>query len=257
MKSVVGLFPVLLSAALVSGCSSTSGSGDTDGSGIPSGTPTTTASAGIPGCAPACLSGGSDPGSLSAGPYRTAHFFNGQLTLTFKGRWESHEDQPVEFSVAPEGNWDTHRVLFWSDIIPVGKDRKRAAGVPSTTSGLLAWLKGRPNLHVSEPQSGTIGTGALPAKLVDIEISSKAVNEASDCPARACADFLTWPNSGDNIYGLAEPAVLRLYLADVRYGGRSHLFAIGIEGKDQADLKVFLPVAEQLIASASAPVNPA
>ncbi|WP_019073328.1 hypothetical protein [Streptomyces hokutonensis] len=177
--------------------------------------------------------------------------------MTFKGRWESHEDQPVEFSVAPEGYWDTHRVLFWSDIIPVGKNRKRAAGVPRTTSGLLTWLKGRPNLHVSEPKSGTIGTGALPAKLVDIEISSKAVNEASDCPARACADFLTWPNAGDNIYGLAEPAVLRLYLADVRYGGRSHLFAVGIEGKDQADLKVFLPAAEQLIASASAPVSPA
>jgi len=257
MKSVVGLIPVLLSAVLVSGCSSTSGSGEASGSGRSSGTPTTTASARIPGCAPACLSGGSDPGSLSAGPYRTSHFFNGQLTVTFKGQWESHEDQPVEFSVASEGNWDTHRVLFWSDIIPVGKDRKRAAGVPSTASGLLAWLRSRPNLQVSEPRSGTIGTGALPAKVVDIAISGKAVNEASDCPARACADFLTWPNSGDNIYGIAEPAVLRLYLSDVRYGGRSHLFAIGIEGQDQTDLKAFLPDAEQLIASASAPINPA
>lgn len=65
---------------------------------------------------------------------------------------------------------------------------------------------------------------------------------------------------------LCEPAeppqpmtrtVLRLYLSDVAYGGRSHLFAIGIEGRDQADLKTFLPDAERLIAGADAPVGPA
>ncbi|MFG3297054.1 hypothetical protein ACGF3G_50850 [Streptomyces sp. NPDC048179] len=177
--------------------------------------------------------------------------------MTFTGRWESHEDQPVEFSVAPDGSWDLHRVLFWSDLIPVGKDRKRAAGVPSTASGLVAWLRARPNLQVSTPRSDTIGTDALPAKVVDIAISTKAVNEASDCPVRACADFLTWPNSGDNVYGIAEPAVLRLYLSDVAYGGKRHLFAIGIEGRDQADLKAFLPDAQHLIASAGAPVSPA
>jgi len=120
--------------------------------------------------------GGSDPGSLPAGPYRTSHFFNGQLTVTFTGRRESHEDQPVEFSAAPDGSWDLHRVLFWSELIPVGKDRNRAVGVPSAASGLTAWLKTRPNLQVSKPRSGAIGTDALTAKLVDIAISSKAVN---------------------------------------------------------------------------------
>ncbi|MGI5455689.1 hypothetical protein ACQEWB_21425 [Streptomyces sp. CA-249302] len=177
--------------------------------------------------------------------------------MTFTGRWESHEDQPVEFSVAPDGNWDLHRVLFWSDLIPVGKNRKPAAGVSSTASELVAWLRTRPNVRVSTPRSATIGTDSLPAEVVDITISSKAVNEASDCPVRACVDFLTWPNAGDNVYGLAEPAVLRLYLSDVRYGGKTHLFAIGIEGRDQADLKAFLPDAEHLIASAGAPVSPA
>ncbi|MET9462186.1 hypothetical protein ABZY05_45500 [Streptomyces canus] len=177
--------------------------------------------------------------------------------MTFTQRWESHEDQPVEFSVAPEGGWDLHRVLFWSDVIPVGKDRKRAAGVASTASELVAWFRTRPNLRVSTPRSGMIGTDALPAKVIDIAISSKAVNEASDCPTRACADFLTWPHAGDNVYGLAEPSVLRLYLSDVRYGGKNHLLAVGIEGRDQADLKVFLPDTERLIASVDAPVSPA
>jgi len=204
-----------LSAVLVAECSA---SGDSGNPGAASRTPTATASAGIPGCAPECLSGG--------------------------------------VSVAPEGSWDLHRVLFWSDLVPVGKDRERAAGVPSTAPKLVAWLRSRPNLRVSEPRSGTIGTDALPAQVVDIAVSGKAVNEASDCPARACADFLTWPNSGDNVYGIAEPAVLRLYLSDVGYGGRTHLFAIGIEGRDQADLKALLPDAEKLIAGADAPVSP-
>lgn len=259
MKSALKLLAVPLSAVLVAGCGSSSSSSGSGNSGAPSRTPvaTPTASAGIPGCAPECLSGGSDPGSLPAGPHRTSHFFNGQLTVTFTGRWESHEDQPVEFSVAPDGNWDLHRVLFWSDLIPVGKNHKRAAGVPSTASGLVAWLSTRPNLQVSKPRNGTIGTDALPAQVVDIALSSKAANEAADCPVRACVDFLTWPNSGDNVYGLAEPAVLRLYLSNIRYGGKSHLFAIGIEGRDQDDLKVFLPDAEHLIASAAAPVTPA
>ncbi|WP_435229453.1 hypothetical protein [Streptomyces sp. Tue6028] len=265
MNSALKLLAVPLCVMVVAGCGGSGGSGGTGGTGGTGGsggasrtaTATATASAGIPGCAPECLSGGSDPGSLPAGPYRTSHFFNGQLTVTFTGRWESHEDQPVEFSVAPDGSWDLHRVLFWSDLIPVGKDRQRAAGVPGTASRLVGWLRSRPNLQVSKPRSGTIGHGALPAEVVDIAISGKAVNEASDCPVRACADFLTWPNSGDNVYGIAEPAVLRLYLADVEYGGRSHLFAIGIEGRDQADLKVFLPEAEHLIASAHAPVSAA
>lgn len=254
MKSALRLLALPLTVVLLAGCGSSSGSRN---SGDSSRKPTTTASAGIPGCAPECLSGFSDPGSLPSGPHRTSHFFDGHLTVTFTQRWESHEDQPVEFSVAPEGSWDLHRVLFWSDLIPVDRDRKRAAGVASTATGLAAWLAARPNLQVSTPRSGMIGTGALPAKVIDIAVSGKAVNEASDCPVRTCVDFLTWPHAGDNVYGMAEPAVLRLYLADVRYGGKNHLFAIGIEGRDRADLKVFLPDAERVIAGADAPVTPA
>jgi len=144
-----------------------------------------------------------------------------------------------------------------SDLIPVGKDRKPVARVASTASELVAWLGTRPNPQVSTPRSGTIGTASLPDKVVDIGISSTAVNEAADCPARACADFLTWPNAGDNVYGIAEPAVLRLYLSDIGYDGKNHLLAVGIEGQDRADLKDFLPEAEHLIAGAGAPVSPA
>src|SRR3954467_7370466 len=151
MKTTLRLLTIGLSAVLVAGGGSSSGSGNAGGS---SRTPTTTASAGIPGCAPECLSGASDPGILPSGPHRTSHFFNGQLTVTFTQRWESHEDQPVEFSVAPEGSWDLHRVLFWSDLIPVGKYRKRAAGVASTASELVTWFGTHPNLQVSTPRSG-------------------------------------------------------------------------------------------------------
>ncbi|MDX6349286.1 MAG: hypothetical protein QOF84_4076 [Streptomyces sp.] len=249
------LLAVLLPAALVAGCGGSAGSGHPGTSGGSSARPSTSAPTGIPGCAPECLSGISDPGTLKAGPYRTAHFLNGLLTLDLKGEWESHEDQPVEFSLAPQGNWDVHRVLFWSDIIPVGKNGKPAAGVPHTTAGMLAWLRTRQNVKVSAPRSDTIGTRSLPAEVVDIEVARDAVNEATDCPVRACADFLTWPNAGENVYGIAEPAVLRLYLSDIGYGGSRHLLAVGVEGQSPADLKDFLPTAEQLIADADAPVS--
>jgi len=148
MKPALRLLVVPLSAVTLAGCG---------GSGHAGGSPralTATASAENPGCAPQCLSGGSDPGTLPPGQHRTSYFFNGQLTVTFTRRWESHEDQPVEFSVAPEGSWDLHRVLFWSDLIPVNKDHKRLGAVARDASALVARLRTRPNLEVSAPRRG-------------------------------------------------------------------------------------------------------
>ncbi|GAA1646695.1 hypothetical protein GCM10009744_42310 [Kribbella alba] len=62
-------------------------------------------------------------------------------------------------------------------------------------------------------------------------------------------------DAGENKYGFGGSAVLRLELANVTYAGGPHLFAIGVEGRDPADLATFLPAAEKLIASARAPVG--
>lgn len=212
---------------------------------------------GIPGCAPECLSGFSDPGPLPIGAFTTTHFLGGHLTVTFKDAWESHEDQPVEFSSAPLGKWDVHRVLFWTDILPVNADGRIATGIPNTAADLIGWLRARPNVRVSSPRPAVIGRAQLPATVVDVGIAIDAVNEDTGCPSRACALVLTWPGAGSNMYGISMPNVIRLYLANISYGATHHLLAIAVEGQNQSDLVGFAPAAERVIASATAPLVPA
>src|SRR5215217_326293 len=216
----------------------------------------------IRGCVPECLYGGTDPGDLPGGSYSTEYFLGGYLTVTFDEPWESHEDQSVEFSASPQGKWDKDTVRFWSDIYPVeGKTfnlKHRAKGVPITTAGWLHWLSNNPNLRVSDPKKATIGEDDLPAKVVDIGISDQAKNDDPGyppCRRVICQTLLTWPNS-DNYFGIGGSDVVRLYLSDVKYGGKTHLFAIGIYAQDSAGLKAFAPAAEGVIGSVRAPVSP-
>jgi hypothetical protein len=217
----------------------------------------------IRGCVPECLSGGTDPGRIPPGSYTTQYFFDGHLTVTFRKAWVSHEDQPVEFSAKPEVKPEGE-VKFWEDIIPVeGKTfelKHRAKGVPITTAGWLQWLRNNPNLRVSDPQDATIGEDDLPAKVVDISLSDNAVNDEpsyAPCRKETCQTILTWPNAGGNYFGLIDSEVIRLYLSDVKYGGKMHLFAISIYAQDPATLKDFAPAAERVIGSVRAPVSPA
>jgi hypothetical protein len=218
----------------------------------------------IRGCVPECLSGGTDPGRIPPGSYTTQYFFDGHLTLTFRKAWMSHEDTPIVFWAKPEVKQDGEgEVQFWEDIIPVeGKTydlKHRAKGVPITTAGWLHWLSNNPNLRVSDPKKATIGEEDLPAKAVDIGISDQAKNDDPGyppCRRVICQTLLTWPNS-DNYFGLGGSDVIRLYLSDVKYGGKTHLFAIAIYAQDPAALKAFAPAAEGVIGSVRAPVSPA
>src|SRR5215212_7477969 len=247
MGILIGLSLLLLSAC---GGGGTSGGGERQ-------------KAKIRGCVPECLSGGVDPGRIPPGSYTTQYFFDGHLTVTFRKAWVSHEDQPVEFSAKPEVKQDGEgEVKFWEDIIPVeGKtfNRKhRAKGVPITTAGWLHWLSNNPNLRVSDPKKATIGEDDLPAKAVDIGISDEAKNDDPGyppCRRVICQTLLTWPNS-DNYFGLGGSDVVRLYLSDIKYGGKTHLFAIAIYASDPAALKAFAPAAEGVIGSVRAPVSP-
>jgi hypothetical protein len=219
----------------------------------------------IRGCVPECLYGGADPGRIPPGSYTTQYFFDGHLTVTFRKAWVSHEDQPVEFSAKPEVKQDgvLREVKFWEDIIPLeGKTfdlKHRAKGVPITTAGWLHWLSNNPNLRVSDPKKATIGEEGLPAKAVDIGISDQANNDEPGyppCRKQTCQTLLTWPNAGENKFGLIDSEVIRLYLSDVKYGGKTHLFAIAIYASDPAALKAFEPAAEGVIGSVRAPVSP-
>src|SRR5918994_4101072 len=249
MGILIGLSLLLLSAC---GGGGTSGGGEHQ-------------KAKIRGCVPECLSGGVDPGRIPPGSYTTQYFFDGHLTVTFRKAWVSHEDTPIVFWARPEVKQDGEgQVQFTEDIIPVeGKTydlKHRAKGVPITTAGWLHWLSNKPNLKVSDPKKATIGEDDLPAKVVDVGISDQAKNDEPGfppCRKEICQTILTWPNAGGNYFGIIDSEVFRLYLSDVKYGGKMHLFAISIYAQDPATLEDFAPAAERVIDSVRAPVSPA
>jgi hypothetical protein len=216
-----------------------------------SGTTTT-----IPGCAPQCLTPNlAQPGFLAPGTYRTRFFFGGQMTLSFAKEWYSGEDSTGEFWASPKANSNA-RVIFWEDVYATTSmapgDPQRVGPLRRTSASLLAWLRKNPNLTVSKPTSGKIG--ALRARVVDIGVSAGAVNDDPGCPAKACANFLRFPQWGEP-YGIAGKAMSRFYFADVRYGGKSHLFVAVVEAGGAAQLKAFLPTAKKVIGSVRVPAT--
>ena len=218
--------------------------------------PAEAAPAAIRGCAPACVTGFSNPGPLPEGEFTTTYFLDGHLTLTLEPGWASNEDQGVEFNAAPEGEADVNRVLFWSDLVPVEADGN-VVEVANTAADFLAWLGARPGVELTDPVPATIGQAEIPGLMADMAAADDAENEDPGCPVDACIAPFTWVNAGPNIYGTAQPWVLRLYVADVSYGGQPHTLTVAIEAADQATLNAFLPAAERLIASTVAPLEPA
>ena len=92
--------------------------------------------------------------------------------------------------------------------------------------------------------------------MVDFAISDRAANEDPGCPVRVCIEPFAFPQ-WDGPYGIGGTDTRRLYLAEVEYGGRKHLFVAVVEGSRRDDLDAFLPAAERLIASVRVPADPA
>ena len=81
--------------------------------------------------------------------------------------------------------------------------------------------------------------------------------EDPECPVDACIMPFTWVNVAPAVYATTQPWILRMYVGDVVYGGEQHTITFAIEASDRATLEAFLPSAERLIASATAPLEPA
>ena len=219
-------------------------------------TPTET-TATIQGCAPQCLPPNiTEPGEVPKGTYKTEYFFAGQMTVVFDKGWAVGEDSTGEFASAENKNPDL-RVIFWEDVFPTKHKQGliRVNGVPVTADGVVGWLGANPNLSVTAPRKGTIGSD-LPATVVDVSVADKAANDDPGCPAKPCANFLGFPQWGEP-YGIAGGGVTRFYFSDVKYGGKTHLFVAAVEGLDKAQLDAGLPAAEQVIESTKVPADPA
>lgn len=263
--SVIGLCMTLasLGGACTDSASTSAPSNPPKVTASPTSSPTGTAEE-LKGCIPACAPGNSIvPGDLPEGDYQTEWFFGGEMGLTFDPGWTSAEDSTGEFQASSPDAPDVD-ILFWEDVYPVGPpagaktwvypfdDSERIKGVPLTVAGLLGWMESSPQLDVSGPTHGTIGT--LPATVVDVGIADDAVNDdPENCPVRACVNFLGFPQ-WDGVWGLAYPA--RFYLSDVSYGGRDHLFVVAIYPRKSADTKA-LERADRLISTVRVPAEPA
>jgi hypothetical protein len=188
--------------------------------------------------------------------YKTAYFFAGQMNVVFDKGWAVGEDSTGEFSSADTKTPDL-RVIFWEDVFPTRHKQglKRVKGVPGTADGVVGWMRANPNLSVTAPSRGRIGSD-FPATVVDVSVAGKADNDDPGCPAKPCANFLGFPQWGET-YGIAGSGVTRFYLSDVKYGGKTHLLVAAVEGVDKAQLDAGLPAAERLIGSARVPADPA
>ena len=216
------------------------------------------ATSNIPGCAPQCLPPGQAvPGNLPTGTYQTQYFFAKQMKLSFARGWFSEEDSTGEFAAYAKKNRNS-RVVFWEDVytvkVVIPGNWRQVGPSRRTAASLLTWLQGNPNLTVSKPTSGRIG--AIRARVVDIGVADDAVNDDPHCPAKACANFLGYTQWGEP-YGIAGKSISRFYLADVRYGGKQHLFVAVMETTGTAQLRAFLPDAKKVIASVRVPASSA
>ncbi len=158
----------------------------------------------IQGCAPQCLPPNfTEPGKVPEGTYTTEYFFAGQMTVVFNKGWAVGEDSTGELLASPANKNPELSVLFWEDVFPTKHKQglKRVNGVPGTADGVVGWLRANPNLSVTAPSKGTIGSD-LPATVVDVSVAGKADNDVPGCPAKPCADFLGFPQWGTP-YGIS------------------------------------------------------
>ena len=192
------------------------------------------------------------PGDLPSGEYQTQYFFGGRMELTLDGNWTSGEDSTGEFKISPIGT--NNAIFFWEDVYPV-ENGNPIKGVPITAAGLLDWLSTSPRLKVTSPIAGSIGA-AVPATIVDVSIAAGAPNEDPGCVGvyDTCILFLGFPQ-WTAPWGIAGSQIQRFYIADVRYGGKIHLFVAVIYPDDPADMESFQAIAESIIASVHVPVD--
>ncbi len=234
MRRIVGL---AVASLLVAACSSSGGAPSASTATLastapgPSIAPTSASPAAaaratpIPGCLPGCVTPALDrPGDLDAGDYTTKHWFGEQFTVTVPDGWTSFEDSTGEFGLQPVGHVDDQKLLFWLDIYPVHDDGHATPidGFDRTAKALVDWTEANPNLKVIDKSTGHIGD--IEATTLELGRSPKAKNVDPNCPPdiKPCVDLYGFPQWGEDFYGVAGPFHIKLYAADVVWGGEKH-----------------------------------
>ena len=96
---------------------------------------------------------------MPKGTYKTQYFFAGQMSVVFDRGWAVGEDSTGEFASAEKQD-PRPASHSWEDVFPTKHKQGllRLKGVPGTADGVVDWLRANPNLSVSSPSKGTIGS---------------------------------------------------------------------------------------------------
>lgn len=156
----------------------------------------------LPGCA----------GPLGVGPNRSDQF-EPRLFFTTADAWTNVIDQPHVYKLDPAAS--TESLIAWSgtrvadDCTPTPK-----AGIGSTATDVLAYVRQHPGLEVSDPVRSTID--GLPATTVDLTVKAGWQIQCADGVRTDVQFLVTAP--GDWWYGVAPGMRMRLVLVDESRG---------------------------------------
>lgn len=204
----------------------------------------------IAGCVPECLPRtGAAVRPIPAGAFSTTYFFSRAFTINLDAGW-TVEDGSNELAFEHPGPPDWF-IFAWLDPFPISHLR-RVEGVARTPDALIAWLMANPTLTATRAASASVA-GGLPAAVVDLRVSDKAILESPDCPD-VCTNYLGFEEPGPASHGIARPGVTRIWFAPVTYGGETHLLTISFETLDEATFTAERAHAQQLVDSISMPV---
>jgi len=155
---------------------------------------------------------------LPAGTY-TSLAFTPAVTYTVPDGWEKVTDSAAYFQVRPYGSEVAGLHLFSSPLAALQDAACTSAPdltVGKTSSELVAWIRARPGLVVSNPAMTTVG--GLPGVSIDIGIKD---GWAESCPFAGGNPTVPLFNGGDAGYHwiVVGNERLRLYLLDLPGGG--------------------------------------
>lgn len=155
---------------------------------------------------------------LPAGTYTSAAFLPA-VTYTVPDRWELVSDTAAYFQLRPAGS-DVTGIYLFRDVVAASQDPScpstPAAGVGTTSTELVAWIRQVEGLVVTSPAMVTVG--GLRGVSVDISISP---TWTASCPfANGLPTVpLLVGGSSDLRWVVAGDEQLRLYVMDLPGGG--------------------------------------
>jgi hypothetical protein len=189
--------------------------------------------------------------------YTARVFMRGMKVTLPNAGWTVSEDAPGELKLAapPPGQVHETNIGFWLDPRASAAHGVVLAHVGRTPAALIGWLRGNSNFVVSAPATGRIAHG-LPAKSVNLNLSTSAPREDPSCPGPCLTYFVISGSNYSHQFGTGRGEPIRFYFATLRRGNKTaHTFTIYIGAPSAAAFRAVIQTAEKIIAGVRLPAK--